>query len=264
MDSTCNQTSDAEGIGLIKWLDPNIVNGDCLSEMPKIPAQSVDAIITDLPYGTTQCRWDSVIPFSMLWPEWKRLLKPNGVIVLTASQPFTSSLGASNLKWLKYAWVWEKSAATGHLNAKRMPMKLHEDVLVFSEGSHTYNPQGLVAFGKVVRRGHNGENFGKSGTENYQEWTNYPRSILKFKSDPNPQHPTQKPVDLMRYLVRTYTNKGDVVLDAACGSGTTCIAAALEGRRSIGIEKEQKYTQISIQRILHAKTNHHEYQRNHL
>ena len=172
--------------------------------------------------------------------------------MLTASQPFTSILGASNITALKYAWVWEKSAATGHLNAKRMPMKIHEDVLVFSTGKHSYYPQGLKPYGKITRRGSNGENFGRSGTENFQAWTNYPRSILKFPSDSKPIHPTQKPVALMEYLIRTYTNEGELVLDNTMGSGTTGVACANTNRRFIGIEQDEAYFNIAHARIQEA------------
>lgn len=225
--------------------------GDCLERMREIPAGSVDMVMADLPYGTTQNKWDSVIPLVPLWAEYRRVCK--GAIVLTASQPFTSVLGASNLDQLKYAWVWEKSSATGHLNAKRMPMKLHEDVLVFGNG--LYNPQGLQPLGKMVRRGHNGGNFGKSGTENFQEFTNYPRSILRFTSDSKPEHPTQKPVALMEYLIRTYTDEGMTVLDNTMGSGTTGVACVNTNRNFIGIERDAGYFAIAEKRIAEAQTN---------
>lgn len=226
-----------------------LLNGDCLVEISQIKDGSVDMVLCDLPYGTTQNKWDSVIPLEQLWCEYRRVCKKNAAIVLTASQPFTSLLGASNLAGLRYSWVWEKSAATGHLNAKRMPMKLHEDVLVFSGAPHTYNPQGLQPLGKIVKRGNNGGNFGKSGTENFQEWTNYPRSILRFASESSTVHPTQKPVALMEYLIRTYTNEGETVLDNTMGSGTTGVACANTGRRFIGIERDPEYFRIASERI---------------
>src|SRR5690554_4202940 len=145
--------------------------GDCLERMKEIPDGSVDMVLTDPPYGTTACKWDSIIPLEPMWEQLKRVIKPNGAIVMTASQPFTSALGASNLGMLRYSWVWEKSAATGHLNAKRMPMKNHEDVMVFYSKQPTYNPQGLQDFGRVTRRGNNGECYGQSGKENFQEKT---------------------------------------------------------------------------------------------
>jgi len=223
--------------------------GDCLDQMKQIESGSVDMVMCDLPYGTTQNKWDCVIPLEPLWTEYRRVCKPNAAMVLTASQPFTSVLGVSNISNLKYAWVWEKSAATGHLNAKRMPMKLHEDILVFSCGTCTYNPQGLQPFGKTVRRGNNGTNFGKSGTENFQEWTNYPRSLLQFPSDQNAVHPTQKPVALMEYLIRTYTNEGGTVLDNCMGSGTTGVACVYSGRNFIGIERDENYFAVAKSRI---------------
>jgi site-specific DNA-methyltransferase (adenine-specific) len=221
--------------------------GDCLEVMQDIPDGSVDMILCDLPYGTTQNKWDSVIPFDALWREYERICR--GAFVLTASQPFTSSLVQSKLGWFRYAWVWEKASATGHLNAKRMPMKLHEDIAVFSRSAAPYFPQGIVPYGKVTRRGSNGGNFGASGTENLQEFTNYPRSILKFSNDPKPVHPTQKPVALMEYLIRTYTHEGETVLDNCMGSGTTGVADLNTNRNFIGIEKDPTYFQIAKERI---------------
>lgn len=207
--------------------------GDCLELMKEIPDNCIDMILCDLPYGTTQNKWDSVIPFEPLWEQYKRIRKPTAAIVLTAAQPFTSVLVCSNLKMFKYQWVWEKSEATGHLNAKRMPMKLHEDVCVF--GKHEYHPQGLIPFNKVVRRGNNGTNFGESGKENFQEFTGYPRSIIRFANDSKPTHPTQKPVALMEYLINTYTNEDMLVLDNCAGSGTTAIACENTNRRWVCI-----------------------------
>lgn len=227
--------------------DLMLLRGDSIEQMRTIADGSVDLILCDLPYGTTQNKWDSVIPFDQLWVEYERVCA--GAIVLTASQPFTSSLVSSKLGWFRYAWVWEKTNATGHLNAKRMPMKLHEDVLVFSKEPAPYFPQDLKPLGKVVRRGGNGGNFGASGTENFQEHTNYPRSILRFPNDSKPVHPTQKPVALMEYLIRTYTNEGELVLDNTMGSGTTGVAAVRSGRRFIGIERDEKYFAIAQERI---------------
>jgi site-specific DNA-methyltransferase (adenine-specific) len=226
--------------------------GDCLEVMQTIADKSVDLILCDLPYGTTQNKWDSVIPFDALWSAYERVCR--GAVVLTASQPFTSALVQSKPEWFRYAWVWEKASATGHLNAKRMPMKLHEDILVFSRAPAPYNPQGLVPYGKVTRRGGNGGNFGASGTENLQEFTNYPRSILRFANDPKPVHPTQKPVALMEYLIRTYTNEGDTVLDNCMGSGTCGVAAANTGRKFIGIERDPGYFAIATNRIAGAQS----------
>lgn len=228
---------------------PSLIQGDCLDVMATLPAASVDLILCDLPYGTTDNEWDSILPFESLWAAYKRIAKPDAAIVLTSSQPFTSALVMSNPKAFRYAWVWEKSAATGHLLARKMPMKLHEDVLVFSERPARYFPQGLQPFNKMVRRGSNGKNFRTSGVENFQQHTNFPRSILRIATDPNRVHPTQKPVALMEYLIRTYTNPGDVVLDNCMGSGTTGVAAIQSGRRFIGIERDPDYFQVASKRI---------------
>jgi site-specific DNA-methyltransferase (adenine-specific) len=225
--------------------------GDCLERMSEIEDGSVDMVLCDLPYGTTQNKWDAVIPLEPLWAEYWRVCK--GAVVLTASQPFTSALTVSALREFKYSWIWEKSAATGHLNAKRMPMKLHEDVLVFSRGTAPYNPQGLQPLGKIVRRGNNGTNFGASGVENFQEFTNYPRSIIRFAHEGKSVHPTQKPVALMEYLIRTYTNEGDTVLDNTMGSGTTGVACVNTGRDFIGIERDPTYFAIAEKRIAGAR-----------
>ena len=224
-----------------------LLQGDCLEVMKTLADKSVDLIMCDLPYGTTQNKWDVVIPLDRLWVQYRRLCK--GAVVLTASQPFTSALIMSNLDWFKYCWVWEKGAATGHLNAKRMPMKLHEDVVVFSGGVSPYNPQDLQPYNKITKRGNNGTNFGVSGKENFQEFTNYPRSIIRIPADGKAVHPTQKPVALMEYLIKTYSNEGDTVLDNTMGSGSTGIACRNTGRNFIGIEYDEKYFQIAKERI---------------
>lgn len=230
-----------------------LILGDCLEIMREIPSSSVDLVLCDLPYGTTQNKWDSVIPFDGLWKEYGRICR--GAVVLTASQPFTSAVVTSQPSWFRHAWVWEKTVATGHLNAKRMPMKLHEDILVFSKAPAPYHPQGLQPFNRTVRRGGNGTNFGTSGKENYQEFTNYPRSILRFANDPKPVHPTQKPVGLMEYLIRTYTNPGDTVLDNCMGSGTTGVACRNSGRRFIGIEMDEGFFETAKGRISATNDN---------
>ena len=229
--------------------------GDCLDVMQGIPDGSVDMVCTDPPYGTTACKWDSVIPFEPMWAQLKRIVKPNGAIVLMASQPFTSALVMSNVKMFKYCWIWKKTAATGHLNAKRMPMSDSEDVLVFYRHQPDYNPQGLIPHGKTVRRGGNGGCYGNSGKENFQEFTNYPRRTLEIASQGGTVHPTQKPVALMEYLIRTYTNAGETVLDFTCGSGTTGVAAANTGRRFIGIERDPDYFTIAQARIRTAQAD---------
>ncbi len=225
----------------------NLMHGDCLELMKNVPDQSVDMILCDLPYGTTQNKWDSVIPFEPMWAQYKRICK--GAIVLTSTQPFTSALVASNSRDFRYEMVWEKSSVTGHLNAHRRPMRVHEDVLVFSDFAPPYYPQGLKPYGKTKKRGTNGPNFKKSGTENYQEFTNYPRSIIRIANDSKPVHPTQKPVALMEYLIRTYTNEGETVMDNCMGSGTTGVACVNTGRKFIGMEQDAKYFEIAQNRI---------------
>lgn len=227
----------------------NLMQGDCLEKMREVPDGAVDMVLTDPPYGTTACKWDSIISLDPMWEQLERIIKPNGAIVMTASQPFTSILGASNIKDFRYSWVWEKTAATGHLNAKRMPMKNAEDVLVFYKKQPSYNPQGLIDCNKVVRRGNNGGCYGDSGKENLQTKTNYPRTIQKFKSEGKTVHPTQKPVPLMEYLIKTYTNEGETVLDFAMGSGTTGVAAKNLNRKFIGIELDEEYFKIAQDRI---------------
>lgn len=229
-------------------MDVKLMQGDCLELMRELPDASVDLVLCDLPYGTTRNKWDAIIPFADMWSEYGRVCR--GAFVLTAAQPFTSALVMSKADWFRHNWVWEKSAATGHLNAKRQPMKLHEDVLVFSRLAATYNPQGLVPFNKITRRGGSGANFGAAGNENYQEFTNYPRTILRFPPDLGRSvHPTQKPVALMEYLVRTYSNPGDVVLDNCMGSGTTGVACVNTARAFIGMEMDAGYFEIAQKRI---------------
>lgn len=227
-------------------------NGDCLYLMRDIPDASVDLILCDLPYGTTRNKWDSVIPLDALWSEYKRISR--GAIVLTAQAPFDKVLGASNLGWLRYEWIWHKSKATGHLNAKLQPMKNHENVLVFYKELPTYNPQGLVrkAVPTVRKGGDNGTNYGKSDKDAIQEFENYPRSILTIPSEGKTIHPTQKPLALMEYMVRTYTNPGDLVLDNCMGSGTTGVACLNTGRRFIGMEMDEGYFAKAQARILAA------------
>lgn len=229
--------------------------GDCLEVMGGIPEGSVNLVLCDLPYGTTACAWDSVIPFEPLWGHYKRVLKASAAVVLTASQPFTSALVMSNREWFRHPWVWEKNFVTGHLNAHRMPMRKHEDILVFAPDQTTYNPQDLMRFGQIKRRGNygNGENYGVSGTENFQEFTNYPVDILRFDRDTPSVHPTQKPVALMEYLIRTCSNPGDLVLDNTMGSGTTLVACLNTGRRGIGIEQDPGYFAIAEQRVADAR-----------
>lgn len=224
--------------------------GDCFEHMATLPDASVDMVLCDLPYGTTQNKWDSVLPLDALWKEYWRVCKPNAAVVLTAAQPFTSALVMSSVATFKHDWSWGKTQPTGHLNARRQPMRNHEDVLVFGRGKLLYNAQGLQTFGKIKRRGSNGANFGKSGTENFQEHTGFPRSRLEVGSVEGDRfHPTQKPVALFEYLIRTYTDAGQVVLDNTAGSGTTAIAAENAGRKWICIERDHDYYAKAVERV---------------
>lgn len=230
--------------------------GDCLDIMPALPAASVDLILCDLPYGTTQNKWDSVIPLDRLWLEYWRVAKPSAAVVLTAQTPFDKVLGVSQLARLKYEWIWEKPNPTGHLNAKRAPMKAHENVLVFYRQRATYNPQKTHGHKRKVSRVNRSEVLdpcygSQSGTTLYDSTERYPRSVQVFASEKqhNSLHPTQKPVALMEYLIRTYTNEGDTVLDNCMGSGTTGVAALKCGREFIGIESDPAYFDIAKNRI---------------
>jgi site-specific DNA-methyltransferase (adenine-specific) len=241
-----------------------LIQGDCLVEMQSIPDKSVDMILCDLPYGTTACKWDVVIPFNLLWEQYKRIIKDNGAIVLFASQPFSSVLGSSQLDLLQYSWVWKKHMGTGHLNAKKRPLKSHEDILVFYKKQPTYNPQGLIYSPKIMtnsdshcQRDKNNKTSTVSGglkKEYVQEYKNYPKDVLEFKSENgNKLHPTKKPESILEYLIRTYTNEGELVMDNCMGSGSTGVAAKNQNRRFIGIEKEEKYFKIAEERILGKK-----------
>lgn len=233
----------------------DIRNNDCLIEMESIADQSIDMILCDLPYGTTQNKWDSVIPFEPLWEQYRRIVKPNAAIVLTAQNMFTARLilGASDI--YRYSLIWEKTHAGGFLNAKRMPLQAHEDVCIFYRKLPVYNPQmeaGKPYTKKAVSDG-DGKNYGKfsrAGQVTVNDGLRYPRSVLKFSNDNHGSvHPTQKPVALMEYLIRTYTNEGDVVLDNCMGSGTTGVACVNSGRHFVGIEKDPEYFRIAKERI---------------
>jgi site-specific DNA-methyltransferase (adenine-specific) len=268
-------------------LSPQLLLGDCLVEMNKIADGSIDLILCDLPYGTTDRKgtenkggnrllgWDNVIPLDQLWEQYRRILKPLGTVVLTADQPFTSMLVLSNLDWFKYEWIWKKKKTTGYLLANYRPMKETEDVLIFSPGgaaaaskntgNMTYNPQGLIdknvkkknnakRLGKFL---HNPEFMGKNNkllheSEYEQKYTNYPSEIIEFGLDKDVIHPTQKPLALMEYLIQTYSNPGEIVLDNCMGSGTTGVAALNCGRDFIGIELDEKYYQAAKNRIENA------------
>jgi site-specific DNA-methyltransferase (adenine-specific) len=233
-----------------------LYQGDCLEVMKSIPDASVDMVLCDLPYGTTACKWDTVIPFESLWVEYHRVGKPNAAIVLTASQPFTSKLIASNLAEFRYDWTWDKANPSGHLNAKLMPLRRHEDILVFGRGRITYNPQKRT--GKLRMKGGRKDKpdqvYGACPATAVESDQYYPTSILEISNANRMEkvHPTQKPVELMEYLIKTYTNPGETVLDNTMGSGTTGVACMNLGRRFIGIEKEPKYFEIAKQRIADA------------
>lgn len=230
--------------------------GDCLEIMPLLPPASVDLILCDLPYGTTQNKWDSVIPLEQLWPLYWRVAKPTAAVVLTAQTPFDKVLGVSQLAALRYEWIWEKTAATGFMNAQKMPLKAHENVLVFYRELPTYNPQKTP--GHVIKRVNvntspHSPNYGKLNVRlPYESTERYPRSVLKMAKDnrlAENTHPTQKPVALMEYFIQTYTSEGDTVLDNCMGSGTTGVAAYKLNRRFIGIEKDPDYFNIARNRM---------------
>ena len=240
--------------------DVLLYKGDCLEEMKKIPDGSVDLVLTDPPYGTTACKWDSVIPFEPMWAQLHRVIKDNGAIVLFGSQPFTSSLVMSNAKMFKYDWIWEKSKASGHLNAKIMPLKAHEIISVFSKRRCNYYPQGLKDVHRIQNKkdsnttiGNGYSTYGKHNKTTIQTVGNYPRSVLKFSKPNKPTHPTQKPVALLEYLIRTYTTEGETVLDFTMGSGSTGVACVNTGRNFIGIELDERYFEIAQERISNAQ-----------
>jgi site-specific DNA-methyltransferase (adenine-specific) len=226
--------------------------GDCLDIMPTIPAGSVDMVLCDLPYGTTACKWDSVIPFEPLWREYRRICKPNAAVVLTASQPFTSALVMSNPKMFRYEWIWRKQKPTGFLDARRKPLKDHESILVFCSVAARYNPQGLFPVNILSGRKNKAARgvYGDVASSDYiQREGGFPRSVVEFATDTSNPHPTAKPVPLFEYLIRTYTNEGDTVLDNTMGSGTTGVACRNTGRRFIGIERDPTYFDIAQKRI---------------
>jgi site-specific DNA-methyltransferase (adenine-specific) len=229
-------------------------NGDCLELMRNIPDGSVDMALCDLPYGTTACSWDSIIPFEPLWEQYWRVCKPNAAIVLTASQPFTSMVVASNPRQFRHAWVWNKAKAANFQQVKRHPLKVHEDVLVFGTKDTLYNPQ--MVEGKVRAKGgypvKHADVAVNAGAPKTVNGSYYPKSILDFSTAGNKElgHPTQKPVALFEYLIRTYTNPGELVLDNTAGSGTTAVAAERTGRRWICIERDEDYYMHACARVL--------------
>ena len=247
-----------------------LIHGDCLEEMKNIPDGSVDMVLTDPPYGTTACKWDTVIDLDLMWEQLKRVIKPNGAIVLFGSQPFTSALVMSNPKMFKYEWVWEKNFSGGFAPAKHQPMKYHENILVFAQKKTFYNPQFQEYADSVKKRFKEGESvnvdkqlqkstnqihngFGSSPHSISYKRGKYPSSVQKIAGVPNCNgirvHPTQKPVALMEYLIKTYTNEGETVLDFTMGSGTTLVAAKNLNRNAIGIELDKDYYEIATKRI---------------
>ncbi|HHX59453.1 MAG TPA: site-specific DNA-methyltransferase [Epulopiscium sp.] len=240
-----------------------LLHGDCLELMKDIPDKSIDAIICDLPYGTTACKWDSIIPLEPLWKEYKRIIKDNRAIVLTASQPFTTKLIGSNYDWFKYEWIWEKDGGSNFATVKYMPMKEHENILVFGKGKILYNEQREERIGsrkgKITKTKDSGRTESVYGTqegglEMIVPELRCPRSIQRFTRERG-LHPTQKPVALMEYLIKTYTNEGGTVLDNTMGSGTTGVACVNLNRNFIGMELDEGYLNIATNRIQEAKNN---------
>lgn len=232
-----------------------LLNGDCLELMKNIPDKSIDMILCDLPYGTTHNKWDTVIPFDKLWAQYSRIIKDHGAIVLFSQMPFGASLIMSNPKMFRYEWIWEKNQAAGFLNAKKMPLRKHENILVFYKHLPTYNPQGLIKLDEPIQEegsaNRNGENYGVADKSFIRTHTNYPTDIITFSKDAG-YHPTQKPVDLLEYLIKTYTNEGDLVLDNCMGSGSTGVACVNTNRDFIGMELNEEYFKIACERVEEA------------
>ncbi|MET4696605.1 DNA-methyltransferase [Endozoicomonas lisbonensis] len=235
-----------------------LIHGDCLEKMATLPDGSVDLILADPPYGTTQCKWDVVIPLEPMWEQLKRIIKPNGAIVMTAAQPFTTILIASNMKMFKYHWVWDKKAVTGFLNAKKQPLRRVEDVCVFYSKQVSYNPI-MTVRGKPKKKVTSGQSSVYGNFSRKEAFNNvyYPTQIIEATSSnmhihDGRWHPTQKPVALMEYLIKTYTSEGETVLDFCMGSGTTGVAAVQTGRHFIGIERDGDYFGIARERISQA------------
>lgn len=230
-----------------------IILGDCLEVLPTIEDNSVDMLLADLPYGTTACKWDSVIPLDKLWEQYNRVCKKNAAMVFTAMQPFTTILAASNIDNLRYEWIWEKPQGTNPMNVKIMPLKSHENILVFYREKPTYNPQMWYSTpysGFSSDTAKIGEVYGNAESKHRDnpEGSRYPKTVIKHKQEKG-YHPTQKPVGLMEYLIKTYTNEWNVVLDNTMGSGTTGVACVHTDREFIGIEKEEKYFKIAEKRL---------------
>lgn len=250
-----------------KYID-KIILGECEKELGNIEDKSIDCILTDLPYGTTALNWDKCIDMNILWEQYERVIKDDGVIALFAAQPFTAMLITSNLNLYRYSWIWEKESPTGFLNASYAPLKKTEDICIFSKGKVgslsknpiRYYPQGVIEINQTKRNNPNSnwrKNKGYNSMNNklnsdlpyVQKYTNYPINILKFARDKNAIHPTQKPVKLLEYLIRTYTKEGEVVLDSCSGSGSTAIACLNTNRKYICIEKDEEIWKKSIERV---------------
>ena len=238
----------------------NLIHGDCLEVMKTLPDDSIDAIITDPPYGTTNCKWDAVIAFDLMWNELNRIVKNNGVIALFGSQPFSSLLITSNLKMYKHDWVWKKTMPKGHLNSKKYPMKIYEMIHIFSKTTPKYNPQMWESkpMNTVYKSGGNGKdstyNFMNTiNQKNINRTSRFPQDVIEFTeltgNSKQRVHPTQKPVELMEYLVKTYTNANETVLDFTMGSGTTGVACKNLNRNFVGIELDKDYFEIATARI---------------
>ena len=232
----------------------DLYKGDCLEVMDELIDDGVvvDAIITDPPYGTTACKWDSIIPFDEMWERLNKLIKPNGAIVLFGSEPFSSALRMSNIKNYKYDWIWHKTKGSGHLNAKKRPLRHYEVISLFSKKTPVYYPQGLKKGefnNSRLTKEKKPEIYGKEKQHEKSKFTNYPKDVITFKKPHKPVHPTQKPVALMKYLIKTYTNENELVLDFTMGSGTTGVACKNLGRDFIGIELDDNYFDISKDRI---------------
>lgn len=229
-----------------------IYSMDCFEGMGLIEPGSVDLVLTDPPYGTTNNNWDKMPDLDRLWISIKSVLRTGGAAVMTSQTPFDKVLGVSNLSWLKYEWIWKKIQSTGHLNAKKAPLKQHENVLVFSGASidkMAYNPQGVRSkLPEYHTRKTNSSNYGEQH-DFISEFSNYPKDVLEYGPDPIKLHPTQKPLELMRYMVRTYSNPGDIVLDPFMGSGTTAVACVLEKRNFIGFETNETYFNLANKRL---------------
>ena len=231
--------------------DQELILGDCLDELPKISDKSVDIVLTDPPYGTTDCKWDSVIPFEPMWHELKRIIKDNGCIALFGSEPFSSFLRTSNIKWFKYDWYWNKKQGTGFLSAKYQPLKNIEQILIFYKKTPLYNPQFTKGKPYKIKQGGVSKVYDNPDKEviTNNNGFRYPLTLIEFNRDKNKLHPTQKPVNLLEYLIKTYTNENDTVLDFTMGSGSTGVACKNLNRKFIGIEKDKKYFDIAKNRI---------------